>query len=74
MMLERCEKCFYFMKGRKKSTISICTKDSTSIELVQIETDVFQMQSFALKRNLQILPFQIQRTPNELIKINLHQI
>lgn len=56
------------MKGRKKSTISICTKDSTSIELVQIETDVFQMQSFALKRNLQILPLQIQRTPNELIK------
>lgn len=60
------------MKGRKKSTISICTKDSTSIELVQIETDVFQTQSFAL--NLQILPLQIQRTPNELIKINLHQI
>lgn len=56
------------MKGRKKSTISI----STSIELVQIETDVFQTQSFAL--NLQILPLQIQRTPNELIKINLHQI
>lgn len=51
------------MKGRKKSTISICTKDSTSIELVQIETDVFQTQSFALKRNLQILPLQIQRTP-----------
>lgn len=62
------------MKGRKKSTISICTKDSTSIELVQIETDVFETESFALKRNLQILPLQIQRTPNELIKINLHQI
>lgn len=27
-----------------KGTISIYTKDSTSIELVQIETDVFQTQ------------------------------
>lgn len=31
-----------------KGTISICTKDSTSIELVQIETDVFETESFAL--------------------------